>query len=531
MRLVVLALMVWPATAQLRKQEREGAPVRNMTAAERTQLGDPFFLLVLKPKPNETRLDEIEKLIVGRSGKRRLFVVSEEVMDAAAGTGHSRRTVTGYTGVNQGMQLDPNVSLSVFFTDQAFRLDDLEAMGWDDARNRYNYYKLDRQGGALTWKFRGSSVDADKLTPEQRAGTCLRCHITGGPVMKELPIPWNNWHSFRSLVGYLSPDSPNAWAIAKSPRFLDLAGAQDFETSFVLPSIKQFDGRRVDALTRAVPGGRREATDGRRLLRPLFETLEYNLTSADQPSGLHPFPTRGDGPVVDIQVPDTFFLNANLLAGGGFTRYQGLGIAEARQFADVLKLTPAEYRDTVKAFQTRIGGREFDANFAWLVPEASHADNQMADILVRRGIVTAEFAAAVLAVDLENPVFSQDRESLLQFVPARFRFKPRNAEDVPPAHPDELTTAVIQAVRASGVPAGSARETFVKLLEDPQPVQRVREAVAAYLARQTTSLEGVARAAEIRRLYRRMLERRIAAQKRIPDLVESNFLFPTGSAQ
>ena len=47
-------------------------------------------------------------------------------------------------------------------------------------------------------------------------------------------------------------------------------------------------------------------------------TTEYNVISAAQPSGLHPFPAVGTGPEEDVAVPDTFFLNANLLAGGGY---------------------------------------------------------------------------------------------------------------------------------------------------------------------------------------------------------------------
>jgi hypothetical protein len=421
--LIVLAAL--PAHAQVRKQVRDGAAVQALTVTERAQLGDPLFTLVLKPRPNEARLDEIERLLMGPSGKRHLFVVSEDLLDASAG---SRRAVIAYTGRNGTVQLDPNVMLSVSFTDQAFSTEDIEGWGWDDVRSRYNYYKLDRGGGgSLSWKFRGSSVNADAMTTAERAGTCMRCHITGAPVMKELPIPWNNWHSSRSLIGHLSPTATGPWPIARTPRFADLKGAQDLETSFVIPSIKQFNGRRADALVGPLTAGMRTVTNGPRLLKSLFVTTEYNITSADQSSGLHPFPKVGAGPEAAVVVPDTFFLNANVLAGGSFTRYEGLGVTDARQFSTVLRLTPAEYRDVVRAFTTNVEGRDFDTHFAWFVPEASHSDNQTIDILVRRGIVTAEFAAAALSVDLERPVFSEARESLLAFMPKTYRFKPRGA--------------------------------------------------------------------------------------------------------
>ena len=43
---------------------------------------------------------------------------------------------------------------------------------------------------------------------------------------------------------------------------------------------------------------------------------------------------------------------------------------------------------------------------------------------MQRGIVSRNFVASVLIIDLENPVLSADRESLLKFVPDRFFFRP-----------------------------------------------------------------------------------------------------------
>ena len=163
-----------------------------MTASEIAQLGDPLFRLVLNRSPQPTQLDAIESLLVGGQGTWHLFVVSEQLQDATLGG--SRRAVVAFSGTNstgaQSVRLDPNVMVSASFTDKGFAAT-VEAWGWDGARSRYNYYRLD--GQPLRWKFRGSSVDADTLTAKGCAGTCLACHINGGPVMRELPIPWNNW--------------------------------------------------------------------------------------------------------------------------------------------------------------------------------------------------------------------------------------------------------------------------------------------------------------------------------------------------
>jgi hypothetical protein len=531
--LVVMCLVLGGAVThgQLRKQAREGAPVQALTAAERATLGDPLFNLVLKATPTETTLDGIERRLMGATGTRRLFVVHEQGLDPTRGG--SRRSVLTYRGTTQGQQLQPNVVLSISFTDQALLADDIEAWGWDDAHSRYNYYKLDRQPGEASpsWKFRGTSVGADALSPAARAGTCMRCHVNGAPVMKELPLPWNNWHSFKSTLDYLDGVGADDWPIAATPRFRTLTGAESLEVDVIVPSVKQFNGRRVKALVRALPGGAgSEVTDGKRLLKPLFVSTEYNLNSAPQTSGLHPFPAVGTGPAEAVAVPDTFFLNANLLAGGGLLQYRGVNVPDARQFGSVLAVTAAEYRQLVEDFHTTIGGARFDTQFAWFTPEASHVDNHLVDVLVREGIVTPEFAASVLAVDLETPVFSAPRASLLRFVPATFRFKPRGPDDVPTAHPDAMTRSVIQAIRAAGTPApGSPEATWLALLEDPDPLEKVRGLVRDYLQRERTALGGAGRAGELKRLYTLLLDRREKAVAAVPDIVESTFLFPIGS--
>ena len=269
-------------------------------------------------------------------------------------------------------------------------------------------------------------------------------------------------------------------------------------------------------------------TDGKRLLRPLFATTEYNVTSAPQPSGLHPFPAVGTGPQAGVAVPDTFFLNANLLAGEGSSSIEGWASPRPGNWATCCPSSRG-VAGLVRDARTTVGGRDFDSMFAWFVPEPSHIDNHLVDVLVRDGLITAEFAASVLAVDLETPVFSTARASLLRFVPATFRFTARGPDDVPTAHPDALTTTVIQAIRAGGAPAaGSPEAALLALLEDPQPLERVREHVQAYLARQRSALTGAGRAAELARLYGRVLERRKAAAAAVPDFVESPFLFPAG---
>lgn len=540
----MVGVMLWLLVSQcafaqgvLQKQVLENGPVADMTQQELNELGDPLFVLLLKTQPQENRLDKILETIQGQTGQRRLFVVDEKIVDPAPG--QTRRVVMAFTGTNQNQRLDPNVTLSFFFTSNGFLTDSIEAWGWDNTQGRYNYYKLDRQGGAPTptWKFRGSSVDADEKTPQLRERTCLVCHINGGPVMKELLFPWNNWHSARSPATYLQTSANQRWPIADSPLFRELKGAEDLETTFLLPSIRQFNDRRIDALIRrdssgtpqTFPGQRQEIIDAPRLLRPLLETTEYNLISSAQFSGLHPIPQIGTGPAEPIKVPDSFFLNANLLAGGGATNYAGLGVSEARTFGTLLQLSPDEYRGAVERAGTKVGARPGDTNFAWFVPEASHIDNHLVDKLVQRGVITKEFTAAVLALDVENPVFSKKTPLLKSFIPATFQFTPVTAGAAPATHPDALTETVIQNLQAASPPAGSVAADFLVLLQSANPVQILQQRVNDYRARVDSRLGGgQTRQEEIDRLFQLMIARRLAAKNHpvLGPLAEFSELFP-----
>ena len=534
----LVSLAIAPAQTGLLKQARDDSAPQAMSAAEIAQLNDPFFRLVLKPGSPPTDLDGIETKLRGTQGTRQTFVVSEDLQDSALG-GVRRAVITFKGTVSAGgasVRLDPNVTLSVPFTDKQF-FTDIEAWGWDDGRSRYNYYKLD--GQPLRWKFRGSSVDADNLQPADRRGTCMACHINGGPVMKELPFPWNNWHSFQNVIPYLSASGQNHWSIAKTPRLGDLQGAQDLEIQFILPAIRQFNGRRLNALIKrnaagqpVVTNGLQEITDAPRALRQLFRTTEYNIVSAAQFSGLHPVGAPGTGPTDPVRLPDVFFLDANLLAGGGPTQYAGLGIPEARQFGSLVTLEPAEYRRAVQDAQTKLAGQNGDANFAWFVPVPSHIDGHMVDLLVRRGVITPEFALSVMAIDLENPVFSAQRAGLLSFIPKTFRFKAIEADAVPAAHPDDLTKAVIASLTAKNPAPNTPEGEWLALLRSTDPRAQVRQKVTAALSRMRTTLGNPQqRAAEITRLYGVMVKRRTDAAAFLPALVESPRLFPSSTVK
>lgn len=527
------------AELQLKQTRGNAAPVP-LTAAERAELGDPFFERVLKNHAEVTLLREIVNLIEPDASKRRVFVVDEQIVKTMA-TG-SRRTVVDF----DTPELRGNVMLAPILLPNRYPAvdDDLEAWGWDDRRGRYNYYRMDNAGSnsGPVWKFRGSSEGADLLSPQQRAGTCLECHISGGPVMKELLRPWNNWSSFDSLANYLTPGTPGAWPVATQlPQVGRFTGAEILETP-IFQGLRRFNNRRLAAMLKLQPGtdqpaltadGRAEVLQGQRLLRPLFETVECNLVSAVRKSGLHRFNAAADFvPSLRINPPNSAFLNVGLIAGGQLPGYAGLKITEAEAFSTVASLTQEENRQLVAAAGLGLLGRQpGDAQFGWFGPEPSHVDIDLVDQCLRRGVITPHFLAAVLAVDLETPVFSARRAALLRFVPATFQFKPRTAagepvEDPRDAASDLLTAAVIQNIEASNPAPDSTEAEFLTLLKSPNAVPFLKDRVIMYRDRVRAALNDPAtRPAELTRLFNKL----IAARKAMLDHPNLHALDETGN--
>jgi len=526
---------------RLFKQQSNSSAVELLSTSERSELDDPLFTLVLKDHADAVNLKEILDLLQPDGDERRLFVVDERIKDPQ--DGQLRRAVIDFRGFRGPIRLNSNVMLSVSFNSEDFptdptsgipakRLRFVEAWGWDNHRRRYNYYRLDEagSGGAkLTWKFRGSSQKADLLSPDERSGTCMACHINGAPVMKELLRPWNNWHSIDSPTNYLNPSQPVnvRWPVTTHPLMQNLTGAESLEQS-IIAAISNFATAQVNrGLLRSdntgnvvVRNGQVEVVQASRLLRHLFVTTEFNIISADRrTSNLHPIPEANEtGPADAFAIPSTFFLNADLIAGGGPSGLDGLKIDEARAFLGRDPhhfVQPDEYKRLVKQSQVQIDGKPGDAHFCWLIPAPSHMDDKMIDTLMKRGLVTPHFVAAVLAVDLRNPILSEKRASLLRFCPDRYSFsEPANEQnrfDIQRHRDHELTKKVIEAIEAFTPDPGSTEAEFLAILRGngETPIERLRQQIEAYEVEVGGRLaEPATRATELTRLYGLVLQSR-----------------------
>ena len=88
---------------------------------------------------------------------------------------------------------------------QAVQVVFIELIARDPVKEVFNFYELTREKGLLGWFYRGDSIDIQqdvRLLHRQpdprnpRFGNRLRCsgcHMAGGPIMKELEAPHNDW--------------------------------------------------------------------------------------------------------------------------------------------------------------------------------------------------------------------------------------------------------------------------------------------------------------------------------------------------
>jgi hypothetical protein len=476
-----------------------GAP-QPMSESDRAKLKDPFFQLVLKDHADAKTLPEIKQFL--KPASQQVFVVDEHIVDSAPKVGNSladRRSIITMSGTTNKQTLDQNVMFSVGFNAEQFPTANfIEVMGWDDSSGIFNYYKFDKASSESSgsWKFRGNSADVDTLSTSARQGTCMQCHINGGPLMKELDLPWNNWHSLSDIVPYLSQGN-SSWPIVKAANspLKDLEGAETLETATIMPSTTRFNDRRLERLKS--PDGK-SILDARRLLKPLFVTTEYNLVSSRDLSSLHPFsnPARSSGSA--IGVPNSFFLNSKLL--------DNLNINA--DLSDVAFFNRKDYEHLLRQTKTTLNGQQpGDTNFAWLVPEAGFVDNDWVRQLMDQDIVPRAFVAAALAVDLENPVLSSDRAKLWseKILPAQFKIGATN----------DLIPQVVKNLEALNPAAGTPEATFLQMLRKPEAaVPTLKKQVDQYITRERNLLGDKAkpddRSREWIRLYKLALQRRDA---------------------
>ena len=269
--------------------------------------------------------------------------------------------------------------------DQAFEPGKLlvELLVWDDSKGYYNFYELIGTATGGQWFYRGDSADIFEdnrylhLNPPSGVAKfgnrlrCSGCHTSGGPIMKELAFPHNDWwRSARPLP--LGSGRPSAEVVGWMS---DLVDAGEFAAN-VKAGIDSLEQSR----------GYRNLKASRRLeerLRPLFCEQEINIESDLGLSG-------------DVTIPTAF--ERNPLLGSGSV------LMSREQYKQKLIESDLRFPETNLR----------DADHAWLTPVKGYSDLLAIRSLIEDGVVSREYAESVLKVDEANPAFSRVRCELLR---------------------------------------------------------------------------------------------------------------------
>lgn len=266
----------------------------------------------------------------------------------------------------------------------------IELIAWDQQKKFYNFYELIGTTSGGQWFYRGDSADILKdneniyletALEAPKFGSTLRCsacHASGGPIMKELSAPHNDWWTkSRPLDFGKNQPSPEVSQIVS-----EIFDAEDFSQSVKVGMRKLEDSVSYQNL--------KAQMSLKAQLRPLFCETEINLESDSTP-------LQSNASV--IQIP-----SASLVSP--FFNEIPMEISKS-SYVDLLTLLGMKFPETTN----------LDADHAWLVPVKGYSDLLAIQGLIKNEVITDEFAADVLAVDKQAPIFSAKRCSLLKLLP------------------------------------------------------------------------------------------------------------------
>lgn len=330
------------------------------------------------------------------------MVANRGFHNASAGSFSLFESLTGtLQGVN--FQLSPGMFFLGHFTaadQQILSLDQnplseslmIELIAWDPSKGLFNFYELIGKGAQKGgWHYRGDSrdilADTEALHLPRPSGQaafgnrlrCSGCHLAGGPIMKELTLPHNDWW----LKARPLPLAGNKPDLTLSAFLNQLQDASVLSQHVQTGMLQLMNSPTFQGLPRSLQAQ----------LRPLFCPVELNLESDS-------LPLAETGP--EIEIPASALLDLNW------------------QQKD-LKVSAQAYLMVLKQLKSRFPETDLpDADHAWLSPVKAWSDQAAIAHLQQTGLIDEEFIADVLAVDMIRPVFSEQRCGLLQYVPTQW---------------------------------------------------------------------------------------------------------------
>lgn len=268
----------------------------------------------------------------------------------------------------------------------------IELIAWDAVKGYYNFYELIGQGTMNQWFYRGDSKDilldnqAIYLSQPVQFGQRLRCsgcHTSGGPIMKEMAFPHNDWWvKSRPLVF----ENPQSEAFLQRLRVVDTA--ENFSTQVQMGIQKLEASAQYQAL--------KKSFSVQAQLRPLFCDVEINIQSdinSSDRSG-------------NIQIP-----LASL--GGPFVGTNPIVISKSA-YQGLLQKHGMQFPET--KFQ--------DADHAWLSPVKGYSDLLAIASLKASGLIDDKTILDVYFAAQIGVLMNKDRCQLLKLVPNTWNWKP-----------------------------------------------------------------------------------------------------------
>jgi hypothetical protein len=366
-------------------------------------------------------------------GKR--FIVSEKGQLAVSKeTGTDPRTVDEWDCGPGQATADEDADLvgKVFVSGPGSAM---HIIAWDAVNKTFNFYSADHPSSAAQIFFHGNSHTQAVTVKNDFRHPCTNCHTGGALLMKEIRFPWPFWHSpVAQLPGVVT--NPKWKRATDANHKVEIA--ELFEV-LTLKSLAMANQSHVNKIRQGSaigsPKPESPATASvkyRDLLFPLFCERGIGLASSPSKYGSGNLGVPADLVLNRLLVPrgSKISLTAGIkpAAKGTSSRLDMTGFEDNEDFAGVATnaaiatVGEAQWKTTAASFfsiKDLPPPRNPDGDvFPMLIPARHFADDDLVSRLVNEGVIPESFAANVLLVDLQNPVFSDQRCGLLSKVPA-----------------------------------------------------------------------------------------------------------------
>lgn len=362
------------------------------------QLNDPFAELLLKkkifPLTTNNLIEAFEKTIGILNGLKKysVFHIAEGGQIAWNRTtdkiNRTFRLVFSLETIH-GIGADVLISTGTLVdSEKQF----LQLMSWDPKKKAFNFYQRINR----LWIWAGSSFHA--LEPTTRNKGPFSGHVNGGPVMKELKLPWQNWSSMNAQIEAtcLSPDDP----FLNHRFFKDSSLVKGAETLEKI--IEGAFGHWNDArFEQGIKDGK--ISNFHYFLRQILDRKNFNLISSARSS-------QSIDEETTLTLPFSFFSDTEAFSIVGLN----LSIKPVQVSGKFYLEALTKFDFSLVSNGTKLQG---DTHFAFFVPQAASEDHDLLRKMIQLELLSEKLAACLLMVDFTNPIFSLKRESLIQYIP------------------------------------------------------------------------------------------------------------------